>query len=86
MIVKTYYNIILTEKEMNYLLEVMKTYDAVIDYSYKNKYYKINAEKEEFIELYKALRSAYRDTEDNSERTKIIRELYYEIRLIVEGW
>ena len=73
---------------MDYLSEVMETYDATIDYSYsyKNKYYKIDAEKEEFVELYKALRSAYRDTEDNSERTKIIRELYYEIRLIVEGW
>ena len=88
MIVKTYYNIILTEKEMDYLLEVMETYDATIDYSYsyKNKHYKIDAYKEEFISLYGALRSAYRDTEDNSERTKIIRELYYEIRLIVEGW
>ena len=73
---------------MNYLLEVMKNYNANIDYSFINdKYYKILAEKEEFIELYYALRSAYRDYSDvEDQRTKTIRKLYYEIRLIVEGW
>ena len=89
MIVKTYYNIILTKKEMDYLLEVMETYNATIDYSYsyKNKHYKIDAYREEFIGLYKALRSAYRDySDEENERTKIVRELYCEIRLIVEGW
>ena len=87
MIVKTYYSIILTKKEMDYLLEVMETYDATIDYSYsyKNKHYKIDAYKEEFIGLYEALKSAYRDYSDvEDERTKMVRSLYYEISLIVK--
>ncbi len=89
MIVKTYYRIILTKEEMNYLLEIMEEYDTTIDYSYsyRNEHYKIDAYKEEFIDLYHALRSAYRDySDEENQKTKIVRKLYYEIRLIVEGW
>lgn len=87
MIVREIYEVELNAVEMDYVKEVMKEYGAETNYSYDfdNDHYYLRASRDKFNDLYIALKSAYRDYSDvEDERTKMIRELYYQISLIVK--